>query len=79
VVKTVIFSLQVGFTGNLTLTVLLNCVSGSLNFDTAFPIDWTKFCSVFLSYRIGNLLVIPKMYLKQSFSDLTDFYSQICP
>jgi len=31
----------------LSLTVPLNCVSDSLNFDTAFLPDCTKFCSVF--------------------------------
>jgi len=31
----------------LFLTVLLNCVSGSSNFDTAFLLDCTEFCSVF--------------------------------
>jgi len=33
----------------LFLTVLLNCVSGSSNFDTAFLPDCMKFCSVFFS------------------------------
>jgi len=31
----------------LSLTVLSNCVSGSLNFDTAFFPDCIKFCIVF--------------------------------
>jgi len=52
----------------LFLTVLSNCVSGSSNFDTAFLPDCTKFCNVFLDYWIGNLMWIPKMCLKQSFS-----------
>jgi len=30
----------------LSLTVPTNCVSGSLNFDTLFLLDCTKFCSV---------------------------------
>jgi len=44
VLKTVIFSLQVGFTGNF---VLSNCVSVSSNFDTAFLPYCTKFRSFF--------------------------------
>jgi len=52
----------------LFITVLSNCVSGSLNFDTAFFPDCTKFCSVILSYWIGNLMRIFKMWLKLSFS-----------
>jgi len=35
----------------LSLTVLLNCVSGRSNFDTTFLPDCTKFCSVFSVYR----------------------------
>jgi len=50
VVKTVNFLLQVGLTGDLVLTVLSNCISGSSNFDTDFIRDCTKFCSVFLGY-----------------------------
>jgi len=52
----------------LSLTVLSNCVSGSSNFDTAFLLDCIKFCSVFSSCRIGNLMRIPKICLKQPFS-----------
>jgi len=37
------------FTEN-SKNMLLNCVSGSLNFDTDFLLDCTKFCSVFLGY-----------------------------
>jgi len=48
----------------LYLTVLANCVFGISNFDTAFLSDCTKFCSVFKSYWMGNLIRIPKMYLK---------------
>jgi len=55
----------------LSVTILSNCVFGSLNFDTAFLTDCTKFCSVFLCHQIGNLMRIPKMYLKQSFPQLT--------
>jgi len=43
VLKTVIFLLQVDFTGDF----VPNCVSGNSNFDTAFLPDCTKFCSVF--------------------------------
>jgi len=56
------------FQAILSLTVLSNCVSGNSNFDTAFLTDCTKFCSDFLGYWIGNLMRIPKMCLKQSFS-----------
>jgi len=52
----------------LSLTVLSNCFLGSSNFDTAFFPDCSEFCSVFLGYWIGNLMRIPKMCLKQSFS-----------
>jgi len=52
----------------LSLTVLSNCVSVSSNFDTAFLHHCTKFCSIFLGYWLGNLIKIPKMCLKQSFS-----------
>jgi len=69
VLKTDIFSLQVGFTGNFDpLTDFSNCVSDSLNFDTDFFTDRTKFCRVFSYYWVGNLVRIPKMCLKQSFS-----------
>jgi len=51
----------------LFLTVLSNCVTGSSNFDTAFLLDCTAFCSVFLGYWLGNLIRILKMCLKQSF------------
>jgi len=47
-----------------------NCVSGSSKFDIAFLTDCTKFCNVFSGYWIGNLLRIPKMCLKLSFSYL---------
>jgi len=40
----------------LSLTVLSKCVSGNSNFDTAFLIDCTKYCSVFIGYWIGNLM-----------------------
>jgi len=52
----------------LSLTILSNCLSGSSNFVTAFFPDCTKFCSVFSGYWIENLMRIPKMCLKQSFS-----------
>jgi len=45
-----------------------NCVSGSSNFDTAFLTDYTKFWSVLSGYWLGNLMGIPKMCLKQTFS-----------
>jgi len=54
----------------LFLTVLSNCVSGSSNFDTAFLPDCTKFCNVLSGYWIGNLMGIPKMFIKQSFSQV---------
>jgi len=52
----------------LSLTIISNCVSVSSEFDTAFLPDCTKFCNIFWGYWIGNLMRIPKMYLKQSFS-----------
>jgi len=52
----------------LSLTVLSKCVSGSSNFDTVFLIDCTKYCSVFIGYWIGNLMRIPKMFLRMSYS-----------
>jgi len=52
----------------LSLTVLSNCVSGSSNFYTTFLLDFTKFSILFAGYWIGNLMRIPKMCLKQSFS-----------
>jgi len=65
VLKTVIFSLQESFTGDFVLTVFSTCVSDSSNFDTAFLTDRTKFCSVFTSYLIENLMRISKVCLKQ--------------
>jgi len=47
VLKTVIFSLQVGLQAILFLTVLSKFISCSSNFDSAFLPDSTKFCSVF--------------------------------
>jgi len=47
VLKTVIFSLQVGFTGNFVADCSLKLGSGCSNFDIAFSTDCTKFCSVF--------------------------------
>jgi len=52
----------------LFLTVLSNCVSFGSNFDTAFLPDFTKFCTVFSGYWIGNLMRISKMCFKQSIS-----------
>jgi len=52
----------------LCLTVRLNCVFGSFNFDINFLTDCTKFYKVFPGYWIGNLMRISKMCLKQSFS-----------
>jgi len=60
VFKTVIFSLQVGF----TVDFVPDCLSGSTNVNTVFLPDSTKVCSVFSSYGIGNLISIRKMYLK---------------
>jgi len=40
---TVIFLLQVGFTGDFVPDCPSNCVSASSNFDTAFLFDCTKF------------------------------------
>jgi len=67
VLKIVIFSLQVGFTGDFVTDCPFKlCVS--LNFGTAFLSDCTKFCSIFFScYRIGNLMRISNMCLKLTF------------
>jgi len=61
VLKIVIFSLQVGFTGDFVLDCLSNYVSVSSNFDTAFLPDSTIFGRFFLGYWIGNLIRISKM------------------
>jgi len=53
----------------LCMTVSSNSISGSSNFDTAFLLDCTKSFSVFSGYWIGNLMRIPKMFLKLSFCD----------
>jgi len=50
------------------LTVLLNYVSDSSNFDSAFLPDCTKFFERFSGYWLEKLMRIPKMCLKQSFS-----------
>jgi len=68
VLKKVIFSLQVGFTDGFVPDCLLNSVFGSSNFDTPFLPDCTKVSSVFSCHWIENLIRIPKMCLKQSFS-----------
>jgi len=52
----------------MSLTAFSNCVTGSSKFDTAFFLHYTKFFSVFSSNWIRNLIGIPKMCLKQSFS-----------
>jgi len=52
----------------MALTLLSNCVSGSSNFDTTFLSDCTKFCNIFSCHLIENLMGIPKMWLKPSFS-----------
>jgi len=45
--KTVIFSLQMGLTGDFVPDYFANCVSSSSNFDSAFLNDCTKFCNIF--------------------------------
>jgi len=50
-----------------SLSVLSDCVLGSLKFDTIFLFYCIKFCSVFSGYWIGNLMRILKMFFKQSF------------
>jgi len=52
----------------LSATVYSNGVTSSLNFDTHFSPDCIKFCSLVLCYQIGNLMRIPKICIKQSFS-----------
>jgi len=46
------------------LSVFLNSVSGSLNFDTAFLPDCTKFCSVFFRFLVWKLNEDSKNVLK---------------
>jgi len=48
VLKTFIFSLQVGFAGEFVPDSPFKLCSCSTNFDTAFLPDCTKFCSVLL-------------------------------
>jgi len=48
----------------LSLTVFLNYLFGNSNIDTTFLPDCTKFCSLLSFYLIGNLMMIPKMYIK---------------
>jgi len=68
VFKTVIFSLQVGFTGNVVFDCPLKLCFWhfKLGHISSLP-DYTKFC-IFLGCLIGNLMRIPKMWLKLSFS-----------
>jgi len=48
----------------LYLTVPSNCVSGSLNFDAAFPSDCTKFYTVFFRLLVRNFIEDSKNVLK---------------
>jgi len=66
--KQLIFKSKRVLQPSLSLTVLSNCISDSLNFDTAFLADCTKFFSIFSDDWIGNLMQISKMCFKQSFS-----------
>jgi len=50
VLKTIIFSLQVGFIGDFVTDYPFKLCFGSSNFDTAFLPDCTQFCSGFLGY-----------------------------
>jgi len=62
----------------LSLTVFLNCLSGSSNFDTAFLYDCTKFCCVvFKSFNrkfnedfknvLKTVIFLPRMGFKFDF------------
>jgi len=78
VLKTSIFSLQVGFTGLfLSLTVLSNCVYGSSNFDTAFPLTVQNFV-VFFKLHKRKFNKYSKKVLKTVISslqvDLTSYF-----
>jgi len=64
VLKNLIRSLQVEFTGDFVADCSLNRYFCSLNFDSILLLDCTKFLSVFLGCRIENLKEIPKMCLK---------------
>jgi len=68
VLKTVILSRQVGFTGDFVPDCPFKLCFWQIKLrQVSFFPDCTKFC-VFLGYWIGNLMGIPKMCLKQSFS-----------
>jgi len=62
--KTVIFSLQVSFTGDFVPDGPFKLFSLSSKFATAFLTDYIIFCSVFLGYITGNLMGISKMCFK---------------
>jgi len=64
VLKNIVRSLQVEFTGDFVADCFLNRYFYSSNFDSSFLLDCTEFVSVFLGYRIGTLMRIPKMCLK---------------
>jgi len=70
--KTVIFSLQVGIQAILALAVFSNSVwSQYLAVQTLTPLFYLtvpNFVVFFSGYWIGNLMRIPKICLKQSFS-----------
>jgi len=50
------------------LTLLSNCGSGSLNYDTPLLPDCIKFLVFFLCYWIVNLMRISKVFFRKSFS-----------
>jgi len=63
----------------LSLTVLSNCVSGSSNFDTAFPPDCTKFCNFFFRFFNRKFNEESKNVFKTIIFVLRGFYSRFCP
>jgi len=56
------------FQAILSLTVFSNYISGSSNFDTGFSLTVPNCVVFFLGYWIGNLMDVPKMWLKQLIS-----------
>jgi len=67
VIKTVIFSLQVCFTGNFVLDCPFKLCFWQIKFSTNFFPDFFEFCSGFSCHWKENLIKILKMCLKLSF------------
>jgi len=70
VLKTIFFLLQVGFIGDFVSDCSFKLFLAVQIFTPLFSLAVPNFVVFFLGYRIRNLMRIPKMCLKQSFSDL---------